>query len=1061
MSGQRYELQVQSSDRIEEVKDRIQNLVNIPVEHQGLVYGGKLVQDGSTLLKYSIAEGATLHLVPRLRESHGPQRTPPEAFDENNAESTFESWRKIAIDDDFDDDLHIVDPHAHYTRLRSLEQKVVKASEWFRCQGNYDIRDDRLSETTLHTKPASMPEGMWSNIQSPPPFVTEVPTDEFKASSPTLQQTLRSLRKSYLIICRVLDNFRHLSEASFCTSYYSFLVKHTENNVAEVVRISANFIDSIKTGIENATVHINGLGADQIDLYLQWFLEQSLSEVLALRFPREPLPQSRISILQLCRMTVILLDLALVSYLGSHGLRFDLDFIKTDTPSILVNSGEETRLSLECSLQQLACLDEFLDRRKMWVFQFYAGQHPAHAAGSKKAGRLMSILARMEDFADLWGPIWSIPVGEDHPNQIKQYNTSKGVICRVSAKPADADRGIVKCHWYSWSSFRSRQESTLLSDEQGYFMEEDDLLLIGMRFQEKTFCSYGIGDFERSYGNEMGILGTSNSSWRLESIAVGLSFSKLVGIQVQGTQKQIPETTLKQHVLDKWVNKPERANPGILNQFHGVMISHCTGNAVRITLKELLLSEAVRPILNRQIPHWETTEWGSPFLRALRSTSPDDVLQVWKNHHLERREMAQLVCSALEILDATGMGNDGFTAAFLHNDQERSFGVDLQRNEWVNVLRDSPLTAVYAFVNESCVECFTPDHHTAKCDDSQALTVLRTQMAFPEKVNQNRVKLQLQGQNFRVDEALGEQLVISPASAARSLFSLSVPAREIRDPLAQGGQRYQVYVQASSKGFNGMASPRKRAMFARPRELSNRLPDLAPGASTDLSLRSSSPGGFDNSFRDLNHRRLATGSEPSLRGVSHRTISRETDQDVPTFSNTTTRFPNTIFHARFDSETPRHTLPFRRARDVSDASVSLSVPPEATHRTSRRLDPQEYQIRDDSGRSPGAINFPAASLGPSTNSQAYSPHHLTVAPSRTVSDIENYFLGPKYPNISDNIGNYILDNPDSVEVEEQNTNQELQAQLSSNFEARVTQPLGVIEEPIHPLRRREHFRDRS
>ena len=356
-----------------------------------------------------------------------------------------------------------------------------------------------------------------------------------------------------MIIYRVLDNFRHLSEAGFCKSYYSFLVKYTENDVAEVVRISADFIDSIKTGIELAMVQIGegGIGPDWIDLYLQECLEQSCSEALALlRFPRKPLQQSHTSIVQLCRMTAILLDLALVSYVGSHGLRFDLDFIKTDTPSILVNSGEESRLSLECSLQKLACLDEFLDRRKMWVFQSYAGQHPAQTAGSKKAGRTMPILARMEDFADLWGPIWSIPVGEDHPNRIKQYNTSKGVICRVSAKPADADQGIVKCHWHSWSSFRRRQESTLLSHEQGYFMEKDDLLLIGMRFQEKRSCIYGIGDFERSYGNEMGVLGTSNSSWRLESRAVGLSFSKLVGIQVQGTQKQIPETTLKQHVLD-------------------------------------------------------------------------------------------------------------------------------------------------------------------------------------------------------------------------------------------------------------------------------------------------------------------------------------------------------------------------------------------------------------------------------------------------------------------------------------------------------------------------------
>lgn len=157
------------------------------------------------------------------------------------------------ICDDFDDDLHIVDPYAHYARFRFLEQKVVKASEWFRYQGKYDIRDDKLSETTLGTKPASTPEWMWSNIQSPPKL-SEDPTDGFTASFLASQQTSGSLWKSYLITSRVLDNFRHLHEAGFCTSYYSFLVKHTENDVAEMVRFSADFIDSIKTGIELATV---------------------------------------------------------------------------------------------------------------------------------------------------------------------------------------------------------------------------------------------------------------------------------------------------------------------------------------------------------------------------------------------------------------------------------------------------------------------------------------------------------------------------------------------------------------------------------------------------------------------------------------------------------------------------------------------------------------------------------------------------------------------------------------------------------------------------------------
>lgn len=160
-------------------------------------------------------------------------------------------------------------------------------------------------------------------------------------------------------------------------------------------------------------------------------------------------------------------------------------------------------------------------------------------------------------------------------------------------------------------------------------------------------------------------------------------------------------------------------------------------------------------------------------------------------------------------------------------------------------------------------------------------------------------------------------------------------------------------MQASSKGFNGMASPRNRSMLPRPRGLSNCLPKLAPGANRDLSSRSSSLGGLNKSppenskhleresFRQLNHRRLATGSEPSVTGVqnSHGAIGREMDQEVPILSNTTTRTPHTTFQARLDSET-QYTLVSPPAREVSDAGVSLSISPEATHGTSRKLYPQ-------------------------------------------------------------------------------------------------------------------------
>ena len=122
---------------------------------------------------------------------------------------------------------------------------------------------------------------------------------------------------------------------------------------------------------------------------------------------------------------------------------------------------------------------------------------------------------------------------------IRQYNVSKGVICRVSDSKTPTLKNAVKCHWYSWPAFRRRQLSSLLSRNDKLYLSKDDLLLIGARFRENEDCSYTLGDFERDHGPQLGVLGTRPSEWKLESRSLALSISKCAGIQVQGTQKKV------------------------------------------------------------------------------------------------------------------------------------------------------------------------------------------------------------------------------------------------------------------------------------------------------------------------------------------------------------------------------------------------------------------------------------------------------------------------------------------------------------------------------------------
>ncbi|KAH6713884.1 hypothetical protein BKA61DRAFT_606729 [Leptodontidium sp. MPI-SDFR-AT-0119] len=536
---------------------------------------------------------------------------------------------------------------------------------------------------------------------------------------------LNAIRMCRNVILKTFLNLKSLQQANFCAGSFSAIIvddkrpdvamiQPVENTdfiallfeLEYILRDSASLI--LNAG-ENATL----LNLDRQFTFLRTPMVQQYCQSL-LQLDLEKLQVSGLGVVNILRLLVITLDLAVASYAGAHCSDFphqistDIDRLSLLAPFEDCRENQITK-SFGFGRCDLECLDAFHHGKGVWVF----------CSLTLGLDWTLSISTTIDGFSDIWGPLWKFK-DRDSPERYSAYVVGGGSIVQWkhhSSTCPELRKGEVFCHWISNEELEDDTRDRL-SRETGFpyrSFDGTEKLLIGAPsstpaaasqepWNRNVRCSVPINE-ARTRLREAGrlcIVGASKPYHYNDSnqyqLQVGYS-----GVNASATRqyKRVPGQSLKEVLVELWAMEPEIRDPTLLDDLHGVEISMCTSNAQRVSLAQILRFSCMQHLLrgfNWQDPGYRTEH----FLTLEDTLRPKRLLDpLFK----ERFDYAAML--GLKMLSRTGVDRGNNLQVFLSSTctpKPELATMVWREHNWIGLLKDTTTECAMVAFGDTCLE---------------------------------------------------------------------------------------------------------------------------------------------------------------------------------------------------------------------------------------------------------------------------------------------------------------------------------------------------------------------